>query len=40
MNVEVFGERVASGRDRLIVGNVNRVIEVVRVYQRHVEGCA
>ena len=40
MDVEVLGERVASGRDRLIVGNVNGVIEVFRVYQRHVEGFA
>lgn len=40
MDVEVLGERVASGRDRLIVGNVNGVIEVFRVYQRHVEEFA
>lgn len=40
MNVEVFCERVTSGRNGLIVGNMNGVIEVVGVYQRHVEGCA
>lgn len=36
MNVEILGERVPSGRNGFIVGNVNGVIEVV--FQRHVEG--
>lgn len=41
VNVEIFCERVTSGRNGLIVGNMNGVIEVVGVYQqRHVEGCA
>lgn len=33
MNVEILGERVTSGRDGFIVGNVNGVVEVFRVYQ-------
>lgn len=36
MNVEILGERVPSGGDGFIVGNVNGVIEIV--FQRHVEG--
>ncbi len=35
MNVEILGERVAAGRDRLIVRNMDSVIEVVYVFQRH-----
>lgn len=36
MNVEILGERVPSGGDGFIVGNVHGVVEAV--FQRHDEG--
>ena len=38
MNVEIFMKRIAPGEKGLIVRNVNSVVEVVEIFQRHGDG--